>query len=81
MLFLRGLFVYLFAMIMSVPALAQAVRGVVVDADTGDSLSYVSLKYKGSHVSTISDGWGMFSIARHSGMYITFSAVGYKAKN
>ena len=61
--------------------MAQKVTGVVIDADTGDSLSYVSLKYKGSHVSAISDGWGRFSIARHSGMYITFSAVGYKAKN
>ena len=68
-------------MLLSVPVMAQKVTGVVIDADTGDSLSYVSLKYKGSHVSTISDGWGMFSIARHSGMYITFSAVGYKAKN
>ena len=79
--FLRGLFVSLFVMIMSVPALAQTVRGVVVDADTGDSLSYVSVKYKGSHVSTITDGWGRFSIARHKGMYINFTSVGYKSKS
>lgn len=68
-------------MLLAVPAVAQKVTGVVIDAETGDSLSYVSLKYKGSHVAAISDGWGMFSIARHSGMYITFTAVGYKAKN
>ena len=63
--FIRGLFVSLLIMVMSVPALAQTVKGVVIDAETGDSLSYVSVKYKGSHVSTITDGWGCFSIARH----------------
>ncbi len=79
--FLRGFVVSLLIMIMSVPALAQTVRGVVIDAETGDSLSYVSVKYKGSHVSTITDGWGRFSIARHKGMYINFTSVGYKSKS
>ena len=79
--FIRGLFVSLLIMVMSVPALAQTVKGVVIDAETGDSLSYVSVKYKGSHVSTITDGWGCFSIARHKGMYINFTSIGYKSKS
>ena len=78
---LRHFILVILLMLLAVPAVAQKVTGVVIDAETGDSLSYVSLKYKGSHVAAISDGWGMFSIARHSGMYITFTAVGYKAKN
>jgi len=61
--------------------MAQSVHGVVIDDETGDSISYVSVKYLDSHTATISDGWGKFSIERRSGKYLVFTAVGYKAKN
>ena len=58
---------------------AQQITGYVIDAETGDSIPYASVTYKGHHVSAISNGQGRYTIARHEGWNITFSAVGYKA--
>ena len=65
--------------VFSVVAKAQ-ITGVVVDADTGDSISFASVTYRGHHYAVISDGWGQFSIDRRIGWNLTFSAVGYKPK-
>ena len=61
-------------------AVKAQITGVVVDADTGDSISFASVTYRGHHYAVISDGWGQFSIDRRIGWNLTFSAVGYKPK-
>ena len=74
--------VYLLTLVLcvfSVVAKAQ-ITGVVVDADTGDSISFASVTYRGHHYAVVSDGWGQFSIDRRIGWNLTFSAVGYKPK-
>ena len=65
---------------LSAVASAQQITGVVVDADTGDSISFASITYRGHHYAVVSDGWGQFSIDRRIGWNLTFSAVGYKPK-
>ncbi len=64
-------------MLVALAASAQ-IRGVVVDAETGDSLSFATAQYKDLRISSISDPFGRYSIARHPGHVLTFSAVGYK---
>lgn len=61
-------------------AQAQQIRGVVTDAETGDSIPMASVIYKGHHVAVVSDVSGRFTIDRHEGWNITFSAVGYKSR-
>ncbi|MBR5654992.1 MAG: carboxypeptidase-like regulatory domain-containing protein [Prevotella sp.] len=62
------------------PISAQQIIGFVFDEETGDSIPFASAVYKGHHVSAISDTGGKFTIARHQGWDLTFSAVGYKAE-
>jgi hypothetical protein len=52
----------------------------VNDAETGDSIPMGSVVYKGHQVAAISSASGQYSIARHEGWNITFSAVGYKSR-
>lgn len=59
---------------------AQQITGYVTDVETGDSIPYASVVYKGHHINAISNGEGRYSIARHEGWNITFSAVGYKTR-
>ena len=59
---------------------AQQITGYVTDAETGDSIPYASVVYKGHQVNAISNGEGRYSITRHEGWNITFSAVGYKSR-
>ncbi len=59
---------------------AQQITGYVTDAETGDSIPYASVVYKGHQVNAISNGEGRYSIVRHEGWNITFSAVGYKSR-
>ena len=54
--------------------------GVVVDKNTGDSISAVSLSYKNKKISFGSDENGFFSIPRHLGQTLTVSAIGYKSQ-
>ena len=58
----------------------QRITGVVTDAETGDSIPMVSVVYKGHNVAVISSVNGQYSIARHEGWNMTFSAVGYKSR-
>ena len=60
------------------PLGAQQLAGVITDATTGEAVPYASVIYKGHQVAVASDVNGHFSIARHEGWTLTFSAVGYK---
>ena len=55
--------------------------GIVVDRETGDSIPFASLIYKGHHVSVAGMADGRFSIERHPGWVLTVKAVGYKTQN
>ena len=72
-LFLLLLFVVL-------PMKAQ-LRGYVIDEATGDSIPYASCIYRGHNVAVASNINGEFTIARHEGWVLTFSAVGYVSKS
>lgn len=49
-----------------------------MDETTGDSISLVSIRYKGHNKDFVSDEQGRFSVGRQNGWYLTFSAVGYQ---
>ncbi len=55
--------------------------GVVTDAATGDTLLYPSASYKGHHIAVSGNAQGRYSIERHEGWVLTFSAVGYQSRN
>ncbi len=57
---------------------AQKITGVVIDAETGDSIPYPSVQYKKGNLAISGNGSGHFSIERRNGSYLTFSAVGYQ---
>ena len=59
---------------------AQQLRGIVTDAETGDSIPYASVVYKGHKVAVVSGTSGRYSIVRHDGWTLNFSAVGYKSR-
>ena len=59
--------------------LAQ-ITGVVIDAADGGPVPYASVVYKGNDVATRCDGNGRFTISRHNGWRLTFSAVGYQTQ-
>jgi len=56
----------------------QMISGTVRDAETGEGIPSVSVVYKGHNVAAISDLDGNYSIRRHLGWQVTFSALGYK---
>ena len=56
---------------------AQQITGQITDAQTGESIPFASVQYKGHNIGVASDIDGHFQIARHNGWGITFSAVGY----
>ena len=58
----------------------QYVKGHITDEETGEAIPYASAVYKGHNVAVIADLEGEFSIARHAGWSLTFSAVGYKSQ-
>lgn len=64
----------------SLSATAQ-ISGVVIDAQTGDTIRYPSATYKGHHIAMSGDAGGKFSIERHDGWLLTISAVGYQSKD
>ena len=72
------LLIFIFS-IVAISANAQ-IHGVVTDAVTGDTILYPSASYKGNHVAVSGDAQGRYSIERHNGWYLTFSAVGYESK-
>lgn len=70
------------SMILLIWTLAQTanaqITGIVVDAQTGDTIARPSVSYKGNHIAVSGDSTGYFSIERHNGWYLTVSALGYK---
>ena len=76
---LRYLFLIL-SCILVCPASAQQIYGVITDAETGDSIPFASVVYKGHQQAVVSDVNGRYRIDRHEGWNITFSAVGYKSR-
>ena len=65
---------------MVLPMKAQ-LRGYIIDEATGDSIPYASAIYRGHNVAVASNINGQFTIARHEGWVLTFSAVGYVSKS
>ena len=57
-----------------------SITGTVTDDETGDSISFASIVYKGHNVSTVANAFGQYTIPRHEGWNITVSAVGYKSR-
>jgi len=56
------------------------IRGVVIDAEKGDTILYPSATYRGHHVAVSGNAMGEYTIERHNGWQLTFTAVGYKPK-
>ena len=69
----------LLLLFMVLPMKAQ-LRGYIIDEATGDSIPYASAIYRGHNVAVASNINGQFTIARHEGWVLTFSAVGYISK-
>ena len=76
---IRTLFAF-FLLAVTMTVNAQKISGVVVDAETGDTLLYPSASYKPHHVAVSGNAMGAHTIQRHNGWQLTFSAVGYKSK-
>lgn len=72
----------LMLLMMVVPSVAQqtTITGVVTDAETGESIGYASVVYKGHKIAVVSGADGRYSITRHNGWSLTFSSVGYKSR-
>ena len=58
----------------------QLINGTIKDAETGEAIPFASVVYKGHNQAVISDIDGKYSIRRHLGWKITFSAVGYQSQ-
>ena len=58
----------------------EYLTGVIIDADTGDSIASTSVVYDGHRIATVADANGRYRIARHQGWSLSFSAVGYKKR-
>ena len=73
MIFRRYISGFLLLVAVSLSATAQ-ISGVVIDAQTGDTIRYPSATYKGHHIAMSGDAGGKFSIERHDGWLLTISA-------
>ena len=74
---IKHIVLLILSLTLAMSAKAQ-LTGVVVDKETGDTIPYCSVIYKGNHVSTAGEADGSFSIERHNGWTLTVKAVGYK---
>ncbi|MBR1411359.1 MAG: carboxypeptidase-like regulatory domain-containing protein, partial [Prevotella sp.] len=70
----RVLYIILFFCVVCLNISAQQIRGYITDAETGDSIPFASVVYKGHHIAVVSDIQGLYTINRHEGWNITFSA-------
>ena len=68
----------LILLLLSLTIQAQKLTGRITDAETGEEIPYASVVYKGHNLAVISDIEGYYSIAKHLGWKLTFSAVGYQ---
>lgn len=72
-----------FTLLLGIDSYAQQqlnITGAITDEETGDSISFASIVYKGHNISTVANVYGQYSIPRHEGWNITVSAVGYKSR-
>ncbi len=77
----RKLFVFIILLLLALGNVkAQTITGLILDAETGDTIPYASCIYKGHGVAVASNLQGQFTIARHNGWPLTFSALGYQSK-
>ena len=53
---------------------------MVIDAEKGDTILYPSATYRGHHIAVSGNAMGEYTIERHNGWQLTFTAVGYKPK-
>ena len=77
------LFVLIYTLLLGMAIHAQQslqITGVITDEETGDSLSFASIVYKGHNISTVANVFGQYTIPRQEGWNITVSAVGYKSR-
>ena len=74
------LIILLLMVVTTAAAHQQQITGVVTDDETGDSIGFASVVYEGHHISAIANAMGAYSIGRHIGWNLTFSAVGYKSR-
>lgn len=73
-------FILFIILLLAYVSIANAqIVGSIFDAETGDSIPFASVSYKGHHVAVSGDAHGKYSIQRHNGWKLTFSAVGYKS--
>ena len=78
----RYYFIVIIILGLAFPAQAQQwLSGVVLDAETGDTIARASVVYEGHRVSTVADAMGRYTISRHQGWSLSFSAVGYKKRS
>ena len=73
---MRGALITLFIILNTIGMNAQ-ITGYIIDDANGDSIPYASAIYKGHNVAVASNINGHFTIPRHEGWVLTFSAVGY----
>lgn len=77
------LFVLIYTLLLGMAIHAQQslqITGVITDEETGDSISFASIVYKGHNISTVANVFGQYTIPRQEGWNITVSAVGYKSR-
>lgn len=55
----------------------QMIRGRVTDERTGEAVPSVTVQYKGHGIGVVADVDGNYTISRHQGWVLTFTAVGY----
>ena len=77
---MKRIVILLFCTLAYLASFAQQIHGTITDAETGDTIAFASVVYKGHHIAAISDYNGQYKIDRHEGWNITFSAVGYKSR-
>ena len=76
----QKIYLFITLLLFCLPVMAQQISGKITDAETGESIPYASVVYKGHNVAVISDIDGIYHINRHIGWKITFSAVGYQSQ-
>lgn len=59
---------------------AQSIKGIIIDAASGDSIPLAVAVYRSHRIASTADSKGRFSIERHNGWQLSFTAVGYKKK-
>lgn len=75
----RTLFIITLLLVLVQNINAQLV-GYIIDAETKKGIPFASASYKGKHIAVSGSEFGIYTIERHDGWKLTFSAVGYESK-